>query len=361
MVNTVMTIVGARPQFVKAAPVSRELRRTCREVLVNTGQHYDYNMAGIFFEQLQIPRPDVDLGVGSSSHGRQTGEMLIKLEELMMEISPSAVLVYGDTNSTLAGALAASKLGIPLIHVEAGLRSHNKDMPEEINRIMTDHVSSLLFTPTDRATRNLRAENIMEGVYKVGDVMYDAVLHYEQLAASRYRLEDYGVSAGNYYLATVHRPSNTDDPVRLRAIIESLRRLDSPVLFPVHPRTDKMLKDMDLLGGEHSRGSIRWISPLSYLEMLLLERHAKAVITDSGGVQKEAYFAGVPCYTLRSETEWQETVECGWNTLVDPRTMDLSRLIREHRPGPYIEHLYGDGQAALRIADIVRQFLQSFL
>ncbi|WP_334072311.1 MULTISPECIES: non-hydrolyzing UDP-N-acetylglucosamine 2-epimerase [Paenibacillus] len=356
--KTVMTIVGARPQFVKAAPVSRELRKRCREVLVHTGQHYDYSMAGVFFEELEIPKPDYDLGIGSSSHGRQTGEMLISLEALMLETVPDAVLVYGDTNSTLAGALAASKLRIPLFHVEAGLRSYNRDMPEEINRVMTDHVSALLFAPTAAAVSNLRAERVTEGVYEVGDVMYDAVLYNERLAAGKHRPEDFGVSAGGYYLATIHRPSNTDDPVRLRAILQALRSLDYPVLFPLHPRTGKMLEAMGESAERPSGGNLLFTEPLSYLEMLALERQAKAIITDSGGVQKEAYFAKVPCFTLRPETEWVETVDCGWNTLVDPLTMDLGRMIGDYRPGSYIENLYGDGTASLQIAELIQQFHQ---
>lgn len=356
--KTVMTIVGARPQFVKAAPVSRELRKRCREVLVHTGQHYDYSMAGVFFEELRIPKPDYDLGIGSSSHGRQTGEMLISLEALMLETVPDAVLVYGDTNSTLAGALAASKLRIPLFHVEAGLRSYNRDMPEEINRVMTDHVSALLFAPTAAAVSNLRAERVTEGVYEVGDVMYDAVLFNERLAAGKHRPEDFGVPAGGYVLATIHRPSNTDDPERLRAILRALRSLDQPVLFPLHPRTGKMLKAMGDSAERPLGDNLLFTEPLSYLEMLALERQAKAIITDSGGVQKEAYFAKVPCFTLRAETEWVETVACGWNTLVDPLTMDLGRIIEDYRPGAYIENLYGKGTASLQIAELIHQFLQ---
>lgn len=355
--KSIMTIVGARPQFVKAAPVSRELRKRYREVLVNTGQHYDYNMAGVFFEELHIPRPDYDLGVGSASHGKQTGEILIKIEQLIEEIKPYAVLVYGDTNSTLAGSLAASKLHIPLFHIEAGLRSYDKGMPEEINRILTDHVSTLLFAPTESAVRNLRTENITNGVHLVGDVMYDAVLHNYDLTEGKYKLETFGVQKGEYYLSTIHRAGNTDDLVRLQAIIHSLLALDETVLFPIHPRTEKMLRDSNLIGTVTTSGNIKFIPPVSYLEMLLLERHAKAIITDSGGVQKEAYFAKVPCFTLRNETEWVETVESGWNTLVDPLTMDLSAIISAHQCGPYVENLYGDGKASVSIVEQIYDYL----
>ncbi|GGH32151.1 non-hydrolyzing UDP-N-acetylglucosamine 2-epimerase [Paenibacillus segetis] len=355
--KTIMTIVGARPQFVKAAPVSRELRKRYKEVLVNTGQHYDHNMAGIFFEELHIPRPDYDLGVGSASHGKQTGDILIKIERLIEETKPSAVLVYGDTNSTLAGSLAASKLHIPLFHIEAGLRSYDKEMPEEINRILTDHVSTLLFAPTESAVRNLQAENITKGVHLVGDVMYDAVLHNYNLTEEKYKLDTFGVHQGNYYLSTIHRAGNTDDPARLQAIIHSLLALNETVLFPIHPRTEKMLRDLKLIEKDATSGNIRFIPPVSYLEMLLLERHAKAIITDSGGVQKEAYFAKVPCFTLRNETEWVETVESGWNTLVDPLTMDLNAIISAHQCGPYIDNLYGDGKASVSIVKQIYDYL----
>lgn len=357
MGRKIVTIVGARPQFVKVAPVSRVLRTHCREVLVNTGQHYDYKMAGVFFEELSIPKPDYDLGVGSGNHGKQTGEMLNKIEEVLLHETPDAVLVYGDTNSTLAGALAASKLHIPIFHVEAGLRSFNKRMPEEINRIVTDHVSDLLFPPTETAVRNLQREGVTDHVFMVGDVMHDAVLYNVQLAKRSHSLETFGLAEKGYYLATIHRADNTDDRLRLKAILEALRRMSAPVVLPLHPRTQKMIGDYGFGDLIANSPAIRIIEPVSYLEMLLLENGAKGIITDSGGVQKEAYFARVPCFTLRDETEWVETVESGWNTLVNPLTANLAEAVQRRTDVPYIENLYGDGNAASKIVDSMMKFL----
>lgn len=358
MMKKIVTIVGARPQFIKVAPVSRVLRHHYQEVLVNTGQHYDYKMAGVFFEELNIPRPDYDLGVGSSSHGKQTGDMLIKIEQVLLNEKPDAVLVYGDTNSTLAGALAASKLHIPVFHIEAGLRSFNKKMPEEINRILTDHVSSLLFPPTEVAVDNLKNENITENVHLVGDVMYDAVLYNLEIAESKYNLEQFGVEPKTYYLGTIHRAENTDDHDRLTAIVESLLRLKNQVILPLHPRTHKILKEMNLYNKVYAAEHIKLIEPVSYLEMLILEKYAKGIITDSGGVQKEAYFLEVPCYTLRDQTEWVETVECGWNILVNPITQDLSEILKQNHERNYIDELYGDGKASEKIVSHINEFFK---
>lgn len=296
----IVTVVGTRPQFVKVAPVSKVLRGQFKEVLINTGQHYDYNMSGVFFEELRIPRPDYDLGVGSSNHGQQTGEMLIRLEKVILDEKPDAVLVYGDTNSTLAGALTASKLHIPLIHIEAGLRSYNKKMPEEINRVMTDHVSNLLFAPTETAVNNLAKEGITRSVYNVGDVMFDAVVMNGSIAKSQLKLEQFGVSNKGYFLATIHRAENTDDLEQLRIIFESLLKLGDDVIVPLHPRTKAKLTQLDIYAAIQASNRLKVIEPVSYLEMLLLETNAKGIITDSGGVQKEAYFARVPCFTLRN-------------------------------------------------------------
>ena len=346
----VVSIVGARPQFIKAAPVSRILRRTCEEVLVHTGQHYDHEMSQVFFEELGIPTPDVNLGVGSGSHGQQTGEMLAGIERVLLTKDPAWVLVYGDTNSTLAGSLAAAKLHIPVAHVEAGLRSFNQAMPEEINRVLTDHVSDLLLCPTETAVRNLAAEGIHQGVYLVGDVMYDAVLHNSCIAQERSRvLEAVGVRPGEYLLLTVHRPANADNPARLATIVDALGQAGQPVVFLVHPRTQKMLSTLDVQMPEN----LLLQEPVGYLDMLALEGHARLILTDSGGVQKEAYWFGVPCITLREETEWVETVSAGWNVLVGADRDRIADAICNFAPPVDRPPLFGDGRAAERIVSLV--------
>jgi UDP-GlcNAc3NAcA epimerase len=348
----VLSVVGARPQFIKAAPVSRALRRVAREVLVHTGQHYDYDMSAIFFEELHIPTPDYDLGVGSGPHGWQTGQILSHIEEVLLEEQPDWVLVYGDTNSTLAGALAAVKLHIPLAHVEAGLRSFNRQMPEEHNRVLTDHAADLLLCPTQTAVSHLAREGVTRGVHLVGDVMYDAVLYNTALAEQRSdALLRLGLAPGGYVLATIHRPSNADEPVRLRAILAALQALaaDCPVVFPVHPRTRRRLVEPEV----SSTPGLRLVEPVGYLDMLMLERHARLILTDSGGVQKEAYFFSVPCLTLRSETEWVETVDTGWNRLVGDDLASIVRLAREFRPTGSPPPLFGDGHAAEQIAALL--------
>ncbi len=360
----ITTVVGARPQFVKAAPVSRALAsRGALEVLIHTGQHYDPRLSEVFFQQLALRAPDHHLGIGSASHGAQTGRMLEAVEAILLGGRPDWLLVYGDTNSTLAGALAAAKLGIPVAHVEAGLRSFNRTMPEEINRVVTDHVADLLFCPTEASVANLRAEGITRGVHQVGDVMYDAALGYLRLAeAGPSPLGALGLAPRGYYLATLHRAGNTDDPVRLRALLTLLGSLDAPVVFPVHPRTAKVMEALRI----SAAGTLKPIPPASYLDMLLLERHARAIVTDSGGVQKEAYFFGVPCLTLRSETEWVETVDAGWNALVDADAdrfrAALARLASwsgKEAPfgalagAPPRRDLYGTGHAADAIAEVL--------
>lgn len=317
----IATVVGARPQFVKAATVSRAISRHNRqaegqprleETIIHTGQHYDSSLSAVFFDELDIPSPGYHLEVGSCPHGRQTAAMLERIERILHEDRPDWVLLYGDTNSTLAGALAAAKLQIPMAHVEAGVRSFNRRMPEEINRILTDRVSSLLLCPTQAAVRNLSREGISEGVHRVGDVMYDSVLHYAAKAIQQnHILDDLGFDVKSYSLATVHRAENTDGPDRLRAIFAGLGSIDMPVILPLHPRTLKILQAEKL----QLAPNIRVIEPVSYLDMLTLERQARAIFTDSGGMQKEAYFLGVPCITLRDETEWVELVEIGANYL----------------------------------------------
>ena len=343
----VLSVVGARPQFIKAAPVSRVLRQKHEEVLVHTGQHYDDNMSEVFFRELEIPHPDINLSVGSGSHGTQTAEMLKGLEKVVIDARPDLVLVYGDTNSTLAGALAAAKLHVKLAHVEAGLRSFDRRMPEEVNRVLTDHVSDLLFCPTDSARANLEREGIEHGVHVVGDVMYDAFLHNSEMARAKSKtLERLGLLAGEFVLATVHRAENTDDQGRLQAILRGLAGSGRQVVLPIHPRTKAVL-------GDDSWPSIRVIDPVGYLDMLALEDAAALIVTDSGGVQKEAYFMGKPCVTLRDSTEWTETVEAGWNVLVGSDPGRITEALRTFKPSGDRPALFGDGHAAEKIAGLL--------
>lgn len=344
----VVSVVGARPQFIKAAAVSRVLRRQHEEVLLHTGQHYDDLMSDVFFRELDLPRPDVNLGVGSASHGRQTGEMLIGIERVLQEERPDWVLIYGDTNSTLAGALAAAKLGIPLAHVEAGLRSFNRTMPEEINRVVADRLSDLLFCPTQTAVENLAREGITSGVHLVGDVMYDILLWSLPLAERRSGiLERLGVVPGTYLLATIHRAGNTDIRENLSAIVAGLNATGEPVVFPLHPRTRRALTRWGIVPAEN----VRLIEPVGYLDMLVLERNARLILTDSGGVQKEAYWLGVPCLTLREETEWVETVEAGWNILVGTSVERLIEAVHTFRPRGDRPAFFGDGRAGEKIVE----------
>lgn len=353
----IFTVVGARPQFIKAAPLSRALASIdVREVLVHTGQHFDTNMSDIFFQELAIRRPNHNLGIGGGSHGQNTGRMIEGLERLIKEEAPDWVLVYGDTDSTLAGAIAAVKLHIPIAHVEAGLRSHNMRMPEEVNRRLTDHISSLLFTPTRQAVENLSNEGIpADRIVNVGDVMYDAALMFSVEDGGRSRLHSLGVVPGKYVLATVHRQENTDDALRLRAIFEALAATDLPVVLPLHPRTKKSAAQLGIQAGPN----IMVVDPLGYRDMNALQHHAALIVTDSGGVQKEAYFHRVPCVTLRHETEWTELVELGWNRLARPGTDDLGSIILAPLlPGREDATPYGDGHAAAKIAAILANGFQ---
>ncbi len=361
MTMNTLTVVGARPQFIKAAPVSRALQAAgINEFLVHTGQHYDANMSQIFFDELGIPRPDVNLGVGSGSHGRQTGEMLIRLEEVMMAEKPDMVLVYGDTNSTIAAALAAIKLHIPVTHVEAGLRSFNREMPEEHNRVLTDHCADLLLCPTQTAVDNLRNEGVTRGVHLTGDVMYDAALMFAGRAGQRSDvLARLGLAPKSYLLSTIHRPHNTDFPERLAGILDAFGQLDAPVILPIHPRTRKKIAELGLNMTDLAARGVRIIDPVGYLDMLMLEQNARLILTDSGGIQKEAYFFQVPCITLRNDTEWWETLDAGWNVLVgwDPeKILHHARTLAPSGPQP---PLFGDGRAAEKIADILLENGQS--
>ena len=354
------TIVGARPQFIKAATVSRILDTTpgIQDLIVHTGQHYDANMSSQFFEELQIPQPAYHLDIGSGTHGHQTGQMLAAIEDVLLTEKPDWVLVYGDTNSTLAGALAAAKLHIPIAHVEAGLRSFNRKMPEEINRITTDHLSTLLFAPTDNGSQQLLKEGIdLDKILNVGDVMYDATLFYNERNANRHTMVDaLNLKAQPYALATIHRAENTDSESRLRHICNALIELSKTmkVVLPMHPRTRAVM----LKTGEFATFArqINIIEPVGYLDMLALERDASLIVTDSGGVQKEAYFNQVPCITLRDETEWVELVTAGWNQLCSPdKPFSLPGLMAQtqSRVSQSQTKLYGNGDAAQKIVQIL--------
>lgn len=352
----VMTVIGARPQFIKAAPVCFALREAgIRETLVHTGQHYDDGMSEIFFRELGIPAPHVNLGVGSGSHGKQTAAMLQGIDALLLKARPDAVLVYGDTNSTLAGALAARKLDVPVAHIEAGLRSFNRSMPEETNRVLTDHCSTLLFCPTEDAVTHLAKENITDGVHRVGDTMFDAVRLFTARAEKQSRvLTDLGVAPKAYYLATIHRPYTTDDSARLSAVMEALGRLDMPVVFPVHPRTEARLR----AGNIAPAPNVKTIDPVGYLDMLMLQKNARLIVTDSGGMQKEACFVETPCVTIRTETEWNETVAAGWNRLAWGDADAILAAIEHQKKNVPAAPLtiFGDGHAAEKIAAILKEF-----
>ncbi|SEM65592.1 UDP-GlcNAc3NAcA epimerase [Mesobacillus persicus] len=344
-----LTVIGARPQFIKAAPVSRELRKTHEEIYVHTGQHYDKNMSDIFFEELKIPKPDYHLNVGSSSHGKQTANMLEEIEKIIIEEKPDYLLVYGDTNSTLAGALAAAKLHIPVIHVEAGLRSFNKKMPEEINRIMTDHISEYLFCPTHTAVKNLENENITRNILNVGDVMCDAVLYNSTLSEGKTSISDkLGLERKGYYLITVHRAENTDEPENIRNIIEAFSKIEGKKVWPIHPRTRNVLSNIGI--DLNSVSDLIVIDPVGYLDILALESNAKKIITDSGGIQKEAYFLQVPCVTLREQTEWIETLEDNANILVGTDVDKILSAIKLEVAPSYKDY-FGDGKASVKIAE----------
>lgn len=350
----IVTVVGARPQFVKASVVSAALKSVCDEVLVHTGQHYDRNMSDVFFEELNIPRPAYNLGVGSGLHGHQTGEMLMKIEDVILDEKPDIMLVYGDTNSTLAGALAASKLHIPVAHVEAGLRSYNRRMPEEQNRVLTDHISNWLFCPTQTAADNLRKEGVTAGVSISGDVMLDSVLHFLKLAqANPKKMEIYGqlgISPKQYRLATLHRAETTDGGLEaIIRIFEAFEQLPQKVILPIHPRTRPLAEEAIAKRGYKN---IKLIDPVGYLEMLLLTSGACQVLTDSGGLQKEAWFMNVPCITLRSETEWVETLNGRWNVLAKLTTEDILEKAVHTVPDPAARDSmpFGDGKASEKIA-----------
>jgi len=351
----IASIVGARPQFIKCAPLSRLIRKEHSEVLIHTGQHYDRGLSQVFFDQLEIPQPDYNLGVGSGSHGEQTAEMLWRVEEVLIQEKPEAVVVYGDTNTTLAGSLSAAKLWLPVVHIEAGLRSFNRLMPEEINRILTDRLSTLLFCPTETAVENLNREGITQGVHNTGDVMYDALLQNgpkaEEVSSI---LRDLSLEPQGYYLITVHRAENTDHPENLTRILTAMDGLDLPAILPIHPRTRKILEKMNVNIASQDT-NLRFVDPVSYLDMLVLEKKASKILTDSGGVQKEAWFFEVPCITLRAETEWVETLEGGWNTLVGTNPESIAQAILQSKPPAPRPEVFGDGQAAEKMVHLLGQ------
>lgn len=349
----ITTIVGARPQFIKAAVVSRAMknhRAELRETVIHTGQHYDVNMSDVFFDELDIRRPDHHLGVGGGTHGQNTGRMIAAIESVLLQEKPDWVLVFGDTDSTLAGALAAAKLQIPVAHVEAGLRSFNRAMPEEINRVLTDHVSAKLFAPTPTAVKNLAAEGIAGSkVLNVGDVLYDAALFYGEKAERTSRILDrLALSATTYVLATLHREENVDDRVRLANILSGFATSDRPVVMPLHPRTRRRLTEFGLA----LPSTVRAIDPVGYLDMVMLEKHAAVIATDSGGVQKEAYFYRIPCITLRDETEWVELSEAGVNMLVSDNARKIQTALKVPRPFAFQDsNLFGHGDASVRVVE----------
>lgn len=349
----VLTVVGNRPQFIKAAAVSAPLRELNEEILVHTGQHHDDSLSRVFFAELGLARPDRELGIAGGTNTSQAARMLTALEPLLAEVKPDATLVYGDTNSTLAGALAAAQAGIPVVHVEAGMRSFDRAMPEELNRVLTDHLSDLLLCSSPAAVENLAAEALSHRATMVGDVMVDVALRWQ--AAARENTDApaaYGLQSGSYLLLTAHRAGNVDDPERLRALVGVIEALPGPVVFPVHPRTRARLLDAGLLAQLQAVVGLTLTEPLGYVEFGALLCHARAVLTDSGGVQKEAYLAGVPCVTLRANTEWVETVENGWNTLAD---LDASAALAALQRTPPSERpqLYGDGHAAERCVQAI--------
>jgi UDP-N-acetylglucosamine 2-epimerase len=344
----VLTVVGARPQFIKVAPVSRALRPQHQEFLLHTGQHYNDEMSDLFFRQLHIPPPDQNLEVGSGRHGAQTGAMLAGIESVALEQRPDWLLIYGDTNSTLAGALVGAKLHIPVAHVEAGLRSYDRRMPEEVNRVVADHLSTLLLCPTETARKNLAREGITEGVRVVGDVMFDAFQQNLEVARQTCHIvEELGLERNGYVLLTAHRAENVDHPDLVAGILRGVGDSARRVVFPIHPRTRAAFA----AHGLKTPQNVMPIDPVGYLEMLMLEESAEAIVTDSGGVQREAYFAGRPCITIRDRTEWTETVEAGWNVVVGTDAAAIARAVRDFRPQGKRPEVFGDGHAAERVVE----------
>ena len=350
----IISVVGARPQFIKLAILSKELRENHNEIIIHTGQHYDDNMSKYFFEEMQIAKPDYNLNIGSGSHGKQTAEMLIGLEDIFLHQKPDVVITFGDTNTTLATGLAATKLNIPVAHVEAGLRSHNREMPEEINRILTDHISDYLFAPTLTAMENIKIENLYGKPFLVGDVMYDSLLYYGKIAEQNSRiLKNLKLKQKEYILLTLHRPYNVDNIHKLQNIFSALKQTKKFIVLPVHPRSRKMIESTNTIIPEN----ISIIEPLGYLDFIFLQKHSEKIITDSGGIQKEAYLHGIPCITIRPETEWIETVKAGWNVLVGDKKDQLIENCLHFKPSHNRPRYFGDGNSSKKIISILESQL----
>ena len=350
----IISVVGARPQFIKLAILSKELRENHNEIIIHTGQHYDDNMSRYFFEEMQIAKPDYNLNIGSGSHGKQTAEMLIGLEDIFLHQKPDVVITFGDTNTTLATGLAATKLNIPVAHIEAGLRSHNREMPEEINRILTDHISDYLFAPTLTAMENIKSENLYGKPFLVGDVMYDSLLYYGKIAEQKSRiLKNLKLKQKEYILLTLHRPYNVDNIQKLQNIFSALKQTKRFIVLPVHPRTCKMIESTNTIIPEN----ISIIEPLGYLDFIFLQKHSEKIITDSGGIQKEAYLNGIPCITIRPETEWIETVKAGWNVLVGDKKDQLIENCLHFKPSHNRPRYFGDGDSSKKIISILESHL----
>jgi UDP-GlcNAc3NAcA epimerase len=352
----IFSVVGARPQFVKLAPLHKVIKVHHQHVIVHTGQHYDYKMSQSFFEELHIPDPDYNLGVGSGSQGAQTGKMMEEIEKVFINDRPDLVVVYGDTNTTLAAGIVAAKMGLPLVHVEAGLRSYRRSMPEEINRVVTDHLSSLLLCPSPPSVRNLEKEGITEGVAVVGDVMTECLLSIESTLDDS-APEKLGLKKGEYVLATIHRQENADSRENMGAIIGAMCQYDGEVVLPLHPRTAKNITSWGLMDKLTKSGNVMVMEPMDFLTFTAIERHARKIMTDSGGVQKEAYFWGVPCVTVRDETEWTETLEGGWNVLTGASQERILEAL--HRPTPHNGRtvVFGDAHVSSRIVDQIESMM----
>lgn len=358
----IVSVVGARPQFIKVATLSREIRKLSEEILVHTGQHYDYEMSQAFFRALEIPKPDYNLGVGSGTHCEQLASIISRMEKALREIKPDIVLTFGDTNSTLGAAIASVKSGYPTAHIEAGLRSYNREMPEEINRVVTDHISNILFCPTASSVDNLAREGIIRNVFLVGDVMVDVLLLNSKIALQRSMiLQELNLSEKEYLVATIHRPSNVDKQENLGIIVNAFIASGHKIIFPLHPRTEKMLNEFNLMEKLRKAPNIVITKPLDYMDFQRLIMGAGKILTDSGGVQKEAYVLKVPCITLREETEWIETVNDGWNVLVGVDERKILEAITKFEPMGLQRARFGDGKASIKIARILHEGLQELL
>lgn len=350
-------MVGARPQFIKLGPLSKKIRDHFKEIVIHTGQHFDHNMSDMFFKDLGIPKPDYNLNINCKSHGEQTGQMMIELEKVLKFECPYLGIVFGDTDSTLAGSLVCSKLHIPTIHIEAGLRSFNKEMPEEINRIVSDHTSDYLFAPTQTAMQNLEKEGLSEKAILTGDIMVDALMdNIERADQTSNILETKGLAAEKYYLMTLHRPYNVDNPGKLNNILTKLSKVGGQIIFPVHPRTRKVIDDNQLIIPEN----VLLSEPVGYLDFIKLESFSKKIITDSGGIQKEAYLLKKPCITIRPETEWIETVEDGWNVLIDVDSDDFVNTIETFNPSQKQNDLFGKN-VAQKMSDKIQEIMSGKL